>query len=215
MTAKNDSPIKFFWATTAFVLFMFIFIGLVLIYLQRPKLAPSSVNNTISQPSVSSLTPSGNLESTASGKLYQSKYNWKVIYPTEATIDTSVEKDSASLERLTISQLDSIQPEKNNGFYGYSVDFSVESKTGSLSNFADRDSLQNTTGKREFFAVTALGGKTGYKVLIKDTQEYTTYYLPLKETDKALIITTSNNGSSKEKWDEIVLHILESIELLD
>ena len=205
--SANYSPKKFLWASILFFLLLFILSFLILVYSQQ-RLAPTT-RETISPLGTGNATPT----QTPTLKEYSSKFNWKVSYPPESRLDTSIEPGSSSLERVTISLLDSQQPQE--GFSGFSVDLSVEPKTTSLSTFADRDSLQNTNGARQYFSVTTLGKKTGYKVLIKGAEEYVNYYLPLKDDSKVLVVTTATSGPNTEGHEKTVSQILETLVLLD
>ena len=145
-----------------------------------------------------------------SSKIYESKYFWKVSYPQGSTLDTSVEE--TELERVTISETG--DPTATT-FSGYSVDFSVENKTTTLSTFADKDSLKTEDGSREFFVVTTLAQKTGYKVQISGNQEFISYYLPLRDESKVLVVTTAAFGPNSVENQKKVDLILDSVELLD
>jgi hypothetical protein len=199
------SPKKFLWASIAFFLLLFIFSFLVMVYSQQMTIVK---DETISP--LASITPT---IVSQSPKEHVSKYNWKVSYPQDAQVDTSIDPSSTSLERVTLSAADPDQPAE--GFYGYSVDFSVENKAVSLSNFADRDSLSQSSGARQYFTVTTLGNKSGYKTLIRGQQEYINYYLPLKDETKVLVVTTTIDGVRKDDHEKTVNQILETLELLD
>lgn len=154
-----------------------------------------------------STTPIPNSE--GGSRVYESKYFWNVSYPEGSTLDTSLEE--TELERVTISQEDL----GSTTFSGYSVDFSVESKTTTLSTFADKDSLKTGNGTRQSFAVATLAQKTGYRVEIVGKQEFISYYLPLRDESKVLVITTTVGGTNATGNQKKVNLILESLELLD
>lgn len=201
-------PVKFLWATILFFLCLLAIIGLIFIYgVQSFK---PSKNLTQTLEAVSSLVSSNPTQSSNQEKIYESKYFWKVSYPSESTLDTSLER--TELERVTIFESDD---PLSKDFSGYAVDFSVESKNTTLSTFADKDSLKNPIGTRQYFSVATLAQKTGYKVKIVGAQEYSSYYLPLRDETKVLVVTTSLAGPSESQNQKKVDYILDSLELLD
>lgn len=209
MAKTSYQPVKFLWATTLFFLCLLVVIFLIFVYTTQNFGADKSVSPTLESVSpLADTTPIPNFESD--DKVYQSKYSWKVSYPSESTLDTSLEK--SELERVTISQSADLSAPT---LSGYSVDFSVESKTTTLSTFADKDSLKTGNGTREYFAVATLAQKTGYKVKIVGQQEFISYYLPLRDESKVLVVTTTVAGPNTFENQKKVDHILETLELLD
>lgn len=207
-SAQTYSPLKFLLATSIFTVLLFVFISLILVYLQ-----PATVKNNTktNRETISPLVPTQeNTLDQPALKTYQSNFGWQVTYPTAASITT---QPGSSLEKVTITSLEGEEGAENGA--NYSVIIRVENKSGSLSTFADRDSLKTGGGKREFFALTNIAGQNGYKTLIKAAQDYTTYYLPLKEESKVLVITTATTGTEGESGANTISEIINSLELLD
>lgn len=206
--AKTYHPVKFLWATTLFFLCLLVIIFLIFVYGSQNFGISKPVSSTLESVSpLLSTTPVPNSE--RGSKVYESKYFWNVSYPEESTLDTSLEE--TELERVTIFQDDP----GSATFSGYSVDFSVESKTTTLSTFADKDSLKSGNGSRQYFAVATLAQKTGYKVKIVGKQEFISYYLPLRDESKVLIVTTTVGGPNTVDNQKKVDSILDLLELLD
>lgn len=208
MSAKTTSTAKLFGALSLFIFSLLVFIFLVTVYLQ-----PSASEKTGSDEKVSPLVSSTPTQEATVTQTFSSENGWKITYPNYLMVDTSAAGES--LERLTLSYLESQQPQDERLFNGYSVDFSVERKSVSLSTYADRDSLRVSDGKRTAFTVATLGNKSGYKATIDSVQDYTNYYLPLKDEEKVLIVTTSTGGDNQAEYAETVLSLLEKLELLD
>jgi hypothetical protein len=207
--ARKTTPTHFFLISSLFLFLLFVFLGLVLFYLGRNSFDSSTPSTKTVDPLVEGIS----LPEQKPTETYTSENGFSFRYSLPAKLDTSKDADPLSLERVTVAFLEEDQPET--GFYGYSVDFSVETKSGSLSTFADQDSLKATDGERQFFTVTNLAGKTAYKVQIDAETAYISYYLPLPDQKQVLVITTALSGPGAQGYEKAVAEILGSVELLD
>lgn len=219
MAAKYATSVKLLILTTTFFGLLIVLILLLSLFLNQASQNPDvglEVSDNVTGETASPLPPQSSPEPEVSpDKTHTSLQGWEVTYPTLAKADTTIEAGSPSVERLTISELATDQPTDPDTFFGYSVDISVEPKQGTLQAFGDQDSRNQDLGRRTSFGRVTINNKAGFKAAIDGVQDYESLYLPLRNTNQVLVLTTSVAGPDLVKYRLTVQQILDSLKLLD